>query len=192
MEGLIGIIDSMPAFFALTSFSHSFFPLPIFPSLLHLAGEGIYPIWLIALIGSIGTCVASLLDYYICSRIARLKSAGKVLKSKWYLACEKLFRKTAFISIVISAFLLFIPFDPFKLFAATTGYSKYRFTAAVFIGRFPLYYLVGWMGEEIRFSPEVLSIAFVVLLAIPLVEFLRRKIVAGIASLKYRMPAKEL
>ena len=87
-----------------------------------------------------------------------------------------IFKKVAFLSLVASGFLIFIPFDPFKFFAATARYNKFKYVAAIFIGRAPRYYLLALLGEEMRISPVLMSLIFLILAAIPLGYFIYKKI----------------
>ena len=176
MEFLVTSIDNMLLFLIYMAVATTFIPLPDFPVILHLAGMGAHPAWLVGLIGGIGTCAAGLIDYIIVAELRRLKRVERLLQNKHYKTMEYYFKKVAFLSIVLSGFLVFIPFDPFKLLAATARYDKYKYVLAIFIGRAPRYYLTAILGEQIRFHPAVLGAAFALLVAIPVFHFLCRKI----------------
>ena len=175
MEAILGLVDSMPAFHLFMSIATSFVPIPDFPVILNLAGSGLHPAWLIALVGGLGTCVAGLIDYWVVTQFRRLGRVERLLEHRRYRAAEFYFRKVAFLSIVASGFLVFIPFDPFKLLAATARYDKFKYVAAIFIGRAPRYYLTAVLGEVVRFHPALLGATFLILLAIPLAQYLHRK-----------------
>jgi len=175
VESILGLVDSMPTFFIFMSIATSFVPIPDFPVILNLAGSGAHPAWLIALVGGLGTCVAGLIDYWVVTQFRRLKSIERLLEHRRYRIAEHYFRKVAFLSIVASGFLVFIPFDPFKLLAATARYDKYKYVAAIFIGRAPRYYLTAVLGEAVRFHPALLGATFLILLAIPIAQYLHRR-----------------
>lgn len=176
MEFFVTVIDNMPLYFVYMAIATSFVPLPDFPIILHLAGMGIYPAWLLGLIGGLGTCVAGLIDYVIVTELRRIKRVERLLEHKRYKTMEYYFKKIAFLSIVLSGFLIFIPFDPFKLLAATARYNKYKYILAIFIGRAPRYYLTALLGEQFKIHPAVLGAIFLVLIAIPTFQYLYRKL----------------
>jgi len=173
---IIGLVDNLVAYFVFMAIATSFVPLPDFPVILHLAGLGTYPAWLIALIGGLGTCAAGLIDYIIVAEIRKLKRVEEFLQHRHYRTMERFFNKIAFLSLVLSGFLVFIPFDPFKLLAATTRYDKYKYVLAIFIGRAPRYYLVALLGEQVSFPPVLLIGTFVVLAAIPAIQYICKKL----------------
>lgn len=179
MDWIVNIVDSMLAFFIFMSVATTFFPIPDFPVILNLAGQGWHPAWLIALIGGLGTCVAGLVDYFLVVQASKLKRVEKLLEHRYYRLIEHWFKKIAFLSIVLSGFLVFIPFDPFKLFAATARYNRYKYVAAIFIGRVPRYYLMAVVGEHVRIHPVVLGSVFLLLLAIPIIQYFYNKIHVG-------------
>jgi membrane protein YqaA with SNARE-associated domain len=172
---IIGLVDNLVAYFFFMAIATSFVPLPDFPVILHLATLGTYPAWLIALIGGLGTCAAGLIDYIFVTEVRKLKRVDKLLQHRHYQTMEFYFRKIAFISLILSGFLVFIPFDPFKLLAATARYDKYKYVLAIFIGRAPRYYLIALLGEQVDFPPDLLVWTFVVLAAIPLIHYLWKK-----------------
>ena len=176
MDLIIGLVDNLVAYLVFMAIATSFVPLPDFPVILHLAGLGTYPAWLIALIGGLGTCAAGLIDYIIVAEVRKLKSVDRFLQHRHYQTMERFFNKIAFLSLVVSGFLVFIPFDPFKLLAATARYNKYKYVLAIFIGRAPRYYLIALLGGQVRFPPELLIATFVVLAAIPAVQYLRKRL----------------
>lgn len=176
MEWITAIVDNLVTYFLFMCVATSFVPLPDFPVILHLAGLGAYPAWLIGLIGGLGTCCAGLIDYIIVAQVRRLKRVDELLQHRHYLTMERYFKKIAFLSIVLSGFLVFIPFDPFKLLAATARYDKYKYVAAIFIGRAPRYYLIALLGEQVQFHPALLVGVFALLAAIPLYHYIRRRL----------------
>jgi len=175
VESILGLVDSMPTFFLFMSIATSFIPIPDFPVILNLAGSGLHPAWLIGLIGGLGTCIGGLIDYLIVAQIRRLERIERLLQHRYYRTIERYFKKYAFLSIAVSDFLVIIPSDPFKLLAATARYNKYKFVAAIFIGRAPRYYLTAVLGEAVRFHPALLGATFLILLAIPIAQYLHRR-----------------
>ena len=176
MEWITAIVDNLVTYFLFMCVATSFVPLPDFPVILHLAGLGVHPAWLIGLIGGLGTCCAGLIDYIIVAQVRRIKRVDELLRHRHYLTMERYFKKIAFLSIVLSGFLVFIPFDPFKLLAATARYDKYKYVAAIFIGRAPRYYLIALLGERVHFHPALLIGVFALLAAIPLYHYIRRRL----------------
>lgn len=186
MEILQFLTGDLVFFFFYMTVATSFIPLPDFPLILHLAALGVHPAWLVALVGGLGTCAAGLIDYIAVTELRKLERVEKLLQHRYYASMEGYFKRIAFLSIVLSGFLVFIPFDPFKLLAATTRYNKYKYVAAVFIGRAPRYYLTAWLGEVVSFKPGELIIAFAVFLLIPILRHLvqRRRAQARVSGVQ--------
>lgn len=176
MEIFVKLIDNMLSFFLYMCVAMTFLHLPEIPIIMNLAAMGIHPSWLIALIGGLGSCVGALLDYIIVAELRNVKRVDELLRHRYYKAIEYYFTKVAFLSLVLSGFLVFIPFYPFRVLAATAGYSKYRYILAIFIGRAPRYYLIALLGEQIQVHPAVLGTVFLVLVAAPFLRYLYRKL----------------
>jgi len=143
-----------------------FFPLNIIWIFIWIARE--HNPFLIALIGSLATCVANLHDYYILNSLMRLERLGKAKDSHWYKRWAGMFSRCPFWALVIANFLP-IPIDVPRLIAISTGYSRIPFTAATLLGRYPRYLILTIYGYQYKPSIRTILIILLVTAGIPLI-----------------------
>ena len=99
---------------------------------------------LAAVLGGIGSCISGLVDYVLVTVIFRYERIAQLKATRTYRYFERLFNKLPFIALVIAAFTP-IPFEPIKIVACATGYSRIKFVLAIFVGRTPRYFLLGML-----------------------------------------------
>lgn len=141
-----------------TSVACTFLPLPTAWIILWAAREA-GPLS-VALIAAAGTCIANLHDYYIINYLFGLDRIGKVRKTRFYLKALRWFERAPFLTLTGASFLP-IPIDVVRILAVSTGYSRLKYTAATFAGRFPRYLLLAWLGYELELSNKAIFIVFV-------------------------------
>ena len=141
-----------------TSVACTFLPLPTAWIILWAAREA-GPLS-VALIAAVGTCIANLHDYYILNYLFGLDRIGKVRKTRFYLKAVRWFERAPFLTLTGASFLP-IPIDVVRILAVSTGYSRLKYTAATFAGRFPRYLLLAWLGYELELSNKAIFIVFV-------------------------------
>ena len=135
----------------------TFLPLPT-PQLVILIGPLFNP-YLIAVVGGIGTCLGTLIDYGLFSYALRYEKISKFRNTRIYKYCVRFFRKIAFITLVISAFTP-IPFDLFRFLVISMGYNKLKYVLAVFCGRAPRYFLLAKVDLAVDKLPYYKEILF--------------------------------
>ncbi len=132
-----------------STFSHfliSFFPHE--PALLYYAK--FYSPLSIALVSTIGCCLAGLFDYWFLLPIVSHRSIrSKFERSRIFNRLITLFHKAPFWSLVVAGFSP-IPFYPFKFMSITGGYPLWKYEAALIVGRTPRYFLLAWFGNVIQ------------------------------------------
>ncbi len=141
-----------------TSVACTFLPLPTAWIILWAARET--DPFGVALIAAAGTCIANLHDYYILNYLFGLDRIGKVKKTGFYLSAVKWFERVPFLTLTVASFVP-IPIDIVRILAVSTGYSRMRYTAATFAGRFPRYLLLAWLGYELKLSNKAIFIVFI-------------------------------
>lgn len=135
--------------------SHSVIPLPHEPAMV-LAGKLYDPI-LVAIVGGVATLISSFLDYKAVNFIFNRTRAGAARDHRIYRGCVYYFLKAPFISLVMAAFTPFIAFYPFRILSPTSGYPLRRYTAAVFIGRVPRFYLEALLGHALSWTNTMIA-----------------------------------
>jgi len=110
-----------------------------------------YPVILVALLATLATVMANLADYHVIAWLMRWGKARKLARTKFYETIETWFGQAPFlIVLLINAFA--VPFGADRLLAAPRGYNRGKFALAVFLGRFPRYYVVALVGRIMDFT----------------------------------------
>ncbi len=155
-------------YFTYMTASCTLLPLPT-PQVVMDYGERFGP-GLAAIVGGIGTCIAVLIDYALVTIAFRYKKIDRLRSTRTYLYVERLFRKAAFVSLLIGGFTP-IPFEPIKLLACATQYNRVKYVSAVFIGRTSRYFLLGVLQKELSIPRTYLYGSILVLV---MIEVIRR------------------
>jgi membrane protein YqaA with SNARE-associated domain len=154
-------------FFSYMSVACTMIPLPTPPAVMGM-GET-FPAYLVALIGAIGNCLASFIEYklvlWVCSKT---ELEEKMERIKLFRKFAHYFNKAAFTCLVISGFTP-IPFDPFRYAAILTRYPMHRYLLAAFTSRFPSYFFAAWMGHWLAIPVEWIALMLIVLFVVPVV-----------------------
>ena len=145
------------------SFACTFCPLPILWTFLWISRE--HNPFLVALIGSVATCIANLHDYYILNSLLRWERLARAKDSRWYKHGSKWFKKYPFWTLTV-ANILPLPIDFVRLLAISVHYSRLPFTCANFLGRYPRYLILAGIGYELNLSNRAIVIVLVVTIAI--------------------------
>ncbi|MCX6356492.1 MAG: hypothetical protein NT045_01210 [Candidatus Aureabacteria bacterium] len=144
-----GSLGNLFSFMIFVSFACQFCPLPIIPVFLAIARD--HNPFLIALLGSLATCVANLHDYYILNSLMRWERLGRAKASPWYARAVYWFEWSPFWALAV-ANLLPLPIDVVRLLAISTGYSRIPFTLATLVGRYPRYLILALLGYSLQLS----------------------------------------
>jgi membrane protein YqaA with SNARE-associated domain len=139
--------------FSYCSVACTFLPLPttaLVCAAALLDGQHLSPLLLatvLATVCTVGTCAANLHDYYLLTALYRYGRVRKVRQKKLYERFARWFRRSPFWTLVAASFIP-IPVDVVRLMAISEGYSRVRFTAASFIGRWPRYFLLALFTKQ--------------------------------------------
>ena len=130
-------VYSIPSNAAISVFPHE-------PILIYL-GNSYDPVTL-AIIGTMGTIVAGLLDYFVFVPLFSLKSVDIMKRFKGFRRVEKWFNIHPFITLSVAGFSP-VPFSPFNILAFASNYPLLRYIGSLVAGRMPRYYFLALFGE---------------------------------------------
>jgi membrane protein YqaA with SNARE-associated domain len=117
----------------------------------------IYPAVLVALVGTLATIVAIVLDYWLIGWLVNHHLVKPVVEeSRWFQFAQRWFRKAPLVLIAGSA-LAPVPFYPVKILAIASDYSLARFIIALVIGRLPRFYALAKVGGEVEARTSTLG-----------------------------------
>lgn len=148
--------------FLFTIVSNSIVPMPYEPVMVVMGA--LYVPLLAATVAACGNILACVIDYEAIRFAFRHERLQKVQQSDMYQGAVHYFLKAPFLTIVFAAFAPFIPFYIFRVLSPTSGYPLSRYMTAVFLGRWPRYYLFAFMGSAML-PARLLVVGVVLLLA---------------------------
>lgn len=162
-------------YFAYMSLATSLIPLPLTPYVIALGK--VFDPGLVALIGTLGNCLAAFIEYYCLTWFfSKSELQERIEANASYQKFADYFERAVFPCLLISA-LTPVPFEPFRLAAILIRYNITLYLLAVFIGRLPRYYFIAQLGNYFVIPNSYLIALLVVLLILPLVVlwFQKRK-----------------
>jgi uncharacterized membrane protein YdjX (TVP38/TMEM64 family) len=150
-------VEILILFLLYMSVAFTFLPLPTAWIVLWAARE-VEP-FSVAVIGTLGTCIANLHDYYIIHYLFRVERVKKAKKTRFYRKAVEWFERAPFATLTVASFLP-IPVDVVRILAVSTDYPRHRYALATFAGRFPRYLLLAYLGYELQLSNKVIFFVF--------------------------------
>lgn len=135
-------------FFLYMSLACQFIPLPTLPPIA-FAARAFSPL-LVSFLAAIATCIANLNDYAILGWMFRHHRVRKVRDASSYRKLLSWFDRYAFLTLSAGAFLP-IPIDVIRMLAISRAYPFWKYIAANFVGRFPRYLIIAYLGKELPF-----------------------------------------
>jgi uncharacterized membrane protein YdjX (TVP38/TMEM64 family) len=118
---------------------------PVATSIMIVAATQWNPL-LVALFASIGGCIGELSGYYV-GYLGR--KIPLMQKTKFYVMVNRWMKRYGFWAIMILAFQPFIPFDIGGIIAGTSKMPLLKFMPALWIGKFPKYIIICYLGIEL-------------------------------------------
>lgn len=133
---------------------NSLAPLPYDPAVVYLGP--LYPVWLIVLVGTVGTVI---IEYWNMELLARLLSREGTRGFRghritgwalyWY-------RKAPFWTLVSTCILPIIPHYPMRFLAVLDNYPMWKYQGSVILGRGLRYALLAQLGIALKVPPVIL------------------------------------
>jgi membrane protein YqaA with SNARE-associated domain len=133
-------------YFLYMCFACQFFPIPTLPPIAFVS-KVFHPV-LVSAVGAAGTCIANLNDYAILGWLFRHHRVKKVRDINMYRKLLNFFDRHAFLTLSAAAFLP-IPIDVIRLLAISRAYTYWKYILAAFVGRFPRYLIIAYIGKEL-------------------------------------------
>lgn len=156
---------TVPSHVLISPFSHE-------PMLLWIAKSE--PPWMVAAMATLGACLAGLLDYSLLVPLfSRYSIRSRYEHNELYQRSLRYFRRSPFGLLVIAG-ISPLPFFPFKFISIAGGYPLWKYESALVAGRTPRYYLLAWLGMEVRFSDWLLVLLAAVFFFGTLINILRK------------------
>ena len=153
-------LEVLSALLLYMSVACTFLPLPTAWIVLWAAREaGPVPV---ALVATLGTCIANLHDYYIVSGLCRLGRVRQARRTRSYARAVGWFGRAPFLALAAASFVP-ISVDAVRLLAISAGYPRRAYVLATFAGRFPRYLLLAVLGHELHFSNRAIVAVLVVM-----------------------------
>lgn len=131
------------------SLACTFCPLPTTPVIVLAASPaalGFDPL-LLAIVCTVGTCIANMHDYYLVTFFYRYRSVRKIRKTRLYEKVAAWFDRAPFATLTAASFLP-IPIDFVRLLAISQGYPRHKFVLASAVGRWPRYFLLAYFTDR--------------------------------------------
>lgn len=150
-------------YFLYMSLAFTFLPLPTIPTVI-LMGKTFSPMN-VALIGAVATTLANLNDYLIVSTMFLSQKVQKIHQSSFYKFLIKNFERHSFLIISFGSFIP-ISIDVIRLLAISNQYPILKFSLANFVGRFPRYFLLAFLGYSFQISNIWILIIFIIFLIV--------------------------
>jgi membrane protein YqaA with SNARE-associated domain len=109
----------------------------------------LYPALLVAVVGTVATLVAIVIDYWLIGWLVNHHLVKPVVQaSRWFKFAERWFEKAPALLIAGSA-LAPVPFYPVKIMAIAADYPLRRFVPALIVGRLPRFYFLARVLSEV-------------------------------------------
>ena len=157
-------------FFGYMSVACTLIPLPTPPYVIAL-GTVFHP-GIVALTGAIGNCIAAFVEYQLLLWLfSKTEIQQRVETNSVFQRFSYYFRRAAFVCLIFTGFTP-IPFEPFRFAAILARYNLWLYLLAVFLGRFPRYYLIALIGDQFQIPTRYLIFLLIALLVIPIIGML--------------------
>ncbi len=150
----------MTVYFFYMAIACTFCPVPTAWFVMYMAGMAEWNPLLVTVVGTVGTGLANLTDYYILTFLLRQRRIGIVRTTRWYKRAEAWFERQPFWTLTAASFIP-IPIDVVRLLAISARYSRLKFAAASLIGRAPRYAALAYLAQQLKKSQLPLVIVAV-------------------------------
>ncbi|MCB0275990.1 MAG: VTT domain-containing protein [Calditrichaeota bacterium] len=128
----------------------------------------------VAVVGTIGCCVGGIFDYWLLLPFLNREKIRSSFENKnLYLKSLRFFARAPFWMLVFAAGTP-MPFYPFKFLSIAGHYPRWRYIAAMAVGRTPRYYLLSMLGYALQVPTWLVVVVILGILLLPFAGNLRR------------------
>lgn len=114
----------------------------------------------VVLTGITGMLLTEALNYSVFKFITDTKTFHKIKLEKYLKKIVDLFNKAPFPALMLAGFLP-IPFYPLRFLVVIARYPLSRYLLAIFLSKFPRYYLIALFGNKLKVSDNLFLIVFI-------------------------------
>ncbi len=140
--------------------SNSFIPFPHEPAILYYGK--IYGAWVTTIVATVPTVIACYLDYAVLTPLFDRTRLGNIRQANLYQRTLYYFNKAPFLTNTIAA-LSPVPFYPVRILSISSGYSAWKYTTAVVLGRIPRYFFLAAMGDLFQVPNWFIGLFFILI-----------------------------
>jgi len=169
--------QELMSYFLVMSVSCNLVPIPTYPFILYVSHD--YAVWLIVLVGTIGSTISAIIEYYFIDFLMRFDRFARLKETEGYHKYIKYFDRFSFRSIMLAS-VLPLPLDVIRIMAIMRRYAKWKYLTATFIGRIPRIFIFALLGSQLAYTK---TIAIALLVITLLIEVVRR-----LVKLIHRVP----
>jgi len=131
--------------------SNSFIPFPHEPAILYYGK--MYGALLTTIVATVPTIIACYLDYAVLTPLFDRTRLGNIRHSTIYQRTLYYYQKAPFFTNMLAA-ISPVPFYPVRILSISSGYSAWKYTTAVVMGRVPRYlFLAQKPASETAITP---------------------------------------
>ena len=128
----------------------------------------------VTLVTLLGTLFAEYLNYMLVKLFFTIPRVDDLRKHKTFKTATYYFLRMPFVSLIIAA-LTPVPFYTFRVIAPASEYSLTKYLMALIVGRTPRFYILAYFGYSIPLSNEIIIVFFILLLAVSMLYWFKRK-----------------
>jgi membrane protein YqaA with SNARE-associated domain len=128
----------------------------------------------VTLVTLLGTLFAEYLNYMLVKMFFKIPKIDDLRNHRTFKNATHYFLKLPFVSLVIAA-ITPVPFYPFRIIAPASEYPLTKYLLALIVGRTPRFYILAYFGYSISLPNEVIIVLFVLLFAVSVWYWFRRK-----------------
>jgi membrane protein YqaA with SNARE-associated domain len=154
-------------YFVYMSLANTFIPLPTNPLIIYMGRE--FSPLTVSILGAAGTSIANTTEYLILGTFLEYRRVKKVKNTKTYLTLKRYFEITPFLLMTVINFIP-VPIDPVRWMAISVDYPRLRYITSTFLGRFPRYLLLAWLGNRYNLSNTTIMILLGITVALVLIQ----------------------
>ena len=117
----------------------------------------LYPAWIIASLGILGTLYVEGLNYHLYQRLLDTRALAPARHSGIVRWLTRMFARAPFFTIWMCSWSP-LPYWAVRIMAPLAGYPVSRYLLATFLGRFPRLWFFAWLGPALNLSTRTLAI----------------------------------